>query len=289
MKRLTALLTALVMALTMTAATALAEGDNVLQQIVDDCDRLLFQLDNVTLQGGMELSYEGQWFKTVEGIYQQEGFRSCWDLKVESPEKNGGILRSGYTIYGDSDRVYVDEVLDPGVIKTVYGNDEHDTVMRDSIQTRMLMELIRTVAALAPSFLGEQGMTVADDGNGGQVITLKLDETVPDIVDIALTMMLRFAGKRYFSMDEDEVSMDLTSSIQDYMTIARGIVCATISVKMQSADVVIRLNEKGELVSVSGKAALKLQTARDGERLLETNFHLEVSDRGTTKARQFNR
>ena len=287
MKRLVSLVAALVMILTL-ASAAPAEENNVLQQVAEDCDRLLFRLDNVTLRGGAELSYEGQWFKTAEGVYQQEGFRSCWDLKVKTPLKDGTVRESGYTIYGDLDQVYVEEVLYPRFPKSGL-IDPRNTVLRESLQTGLLMGMIRSLAGQAPSFLGEKGMTVADAGNGGKEITLKLDESAPEIVNLALTMLMRFAGKRYFRLDEDEVSIELTSSIREYLSISRGIVYSTVSMKLNSAEITLKVNEKGELESAAGRAALKLQTARDGERLLEMNFHLEVSDRGTTRARQAGR
>ena len=287
MKRLVSLVAALVMIFTL-ASAALAEENNILQQVAEDCDRLLFRLDNVTLRGGAELSYEGQWFKTAEGVYQQEGFRSCWDLKVKTPLKDGTVRESGYTIYGDLDQVYVEEVLYPGFPKSGL-IDPRNTVLRETLQTGLLMGMIRSLAGQAPSFLGEKGMTVADAGNGGKEITLKLDESTPEIVNLALTMLMRFAGKRYFRLDEDEVNIELTSSIREYLSISRGIVYSTVSMKLSSAEITLKVNEKGELESAAGRAALKLQTARDGERLLEMNFHLEVSDRGTTRARQAGR
>ena len=287
MKRLVSLVTALAMILLLVSG-ALAQEDNVLQQVVEDCDRVLFRLNNVTLRGGVELSYEGQWFKTAEGIYQQEDFRSCWDLKVKSPRKDGSVSETGYTIYGDNDQVYVEEVMYPNFPKSGL-IDPRDTVLRETLQTKLLTEVVRTLAAQVPSFLGEKGMTVAAAGNGGQEITLKLDETVPEFVNVALTMMMRFAGKRYFRLDEDDVDIELTSNIRDYLTVSRGVAYATLSMKVQSADVTLKVNEKGELESAAGRAALKLQTAKDGERLLEMTFHLEISDRGTTQAKKAGR
>ena len=287
MKRLVSLVTALAMILLLVSG-ALAQEDNVLQQVVEDCDRVLFRLNNVTLRGGVELSYEGQWFKTAEGIYQQEDFRSCWDLKVKSPRKDGSVSETGYTIYGDNDQVYVEEVMYPKYPKSGL-IDPRDTVLRETLQTKLLTEVVRTLAAQVPSFLGEKGMTVAAAGNGGQEITLKLDESAPEFVNVALTMMMRFAGKRYFRLDEDDVDIELTSNIRDYLTVSRGVAYATLSMKVQSADVTLKVNEKGELESAAGRAALKLQTAKDGERLLEMTFHLEISDRGTTQAKKAGR
>ena len=287
MKRLVSLVTALVMIFALGTA-ALAEESNVLQQIAEDCDRVLFRLNNVTLRGGVELSYEGQWFKTAEGVYQQEDFRSCWDLKVKSPRKDGTVAETGYTIYGDYDQVYVEEVMYPQFPKSGL-IDPRDTFLRETLQTKLLMEVVRTLAGQAPAFLGEKGMTVAAAGNGGQEITLRLDDSAPDFVNVALTMLMRFAGKRYFRLDEDEVNIELTSNIRDYLTVSRGIVYSTVSMKLHSAEITLKVNEKGELESAAGRASLKLQTARDGERLLETTFHLEISDRGTTQAKKAGR
>ena len=56
---------------------------------------------------------------------------------------------------------------------------------------------------------------------------------------------------------------------------------------LKNAQLTLKVNENGELESVEGQAAVKLHTTRDGERLLECGFHLEVSDRGNTMIRKF--
>ena len=212
MKKRILLMMALMMILTLVAA-ALADGDTALERVVEDCNGLLFRLDNVTLKGGAEFSLDGEWFKTVDAVYMQDGYRSYWDLKVKSPRKfkAGEIKESGYTIYGDMESVYVTEVLFPGVFKSGC-TDARNTVLRNTLQTSLLMDVFRSLAGQASSFLDEQSLTLTGDGKGGEVICVKLDNGAPEMVNLALTMLLRFAGKRYFSLDEDNVEDRITET-----------------------------------------------------------------------------
>ena len=94
MKRTMALMTALIMVFTL-AAAVLAEDSNILVQVVNDCEKLLFNTDNVTLKGGVEFSLDGKWFKNADIVYQQEGYDAYCDLKVKSPKKDGTVKESG--------------------------------------------------------------------------------------------------------------------------------------------------------------------------------------------------
>ena len=287
MKKRIALMMALMMVLTL-AAAALANENNALELVAEDCDRLLFSLDNVTLKGGVELSLDGEWFKTADGVYMQDGYRSYWDLKVRSPRrfKAGEIKESGYTVYGDRETVFVTEVIFPGVYKSGC-TDARNTVLRNTLQTTLLMELFRSLAGQASSLLDEQSLTLTANEKGGREIRVKLDNGAPELVDLALTMLLRFAGKRYFRLDGDDVDIELTGTFAEYQTVSQAIVGSTSSVNLKNMEMVLKMNEKGELESVEGQAAVKLNTTRDGERLLEGRFHLEVSDRGNTMVKKF--
>ena len=100
MKKLISLTMAVLMLMTI-AIAALAEStaSSPIAQTIDSCGTLLFGTDNVTLKGGVELSLDGNWFKTAEVTCQQEGYNSCIDLKVKSLRKNGKTKDSGYTVF----------------------------------------------------------------------------------------------------------------------------------------------------------------------------------------------
>lgn len=281
MKRFLTLVTALIMIFTL-AAAALAEENNVLLQVADDCDKLLFNTDNVTLKGNMEFSFDGNWFKTIDGVYQQEGYDAYCDLKVKSAKKDGSVRNSGYTVFDDDGAVRVVEVTFPGTYKTA-GAVKNNTILRSSARTDLVMGAFRVLAGMADSFAE---VTVGTAENGGKTIHLKLNGNSTGILNTGLMMLMQFAGDRFLGMNSD-VNKDVTGKISDYISIARGVLATTSSMSLQNAEMTLKVNDKGELESAEGSASVKLNTTKDGEHTLEGKFSLEVSDRGTTKAEHF--
>ena len=281
MKKLLALMTALIMIFTL-AATALAEENNVLLQVIDDCDKLLFNTDNVTLKGNMEFSFDGNWFKTVDGVYQQEGYDAYCDLKVKSPKKDGSVKESGYTIFDDDGAVRIVEVVYPGTFKTA-GAAKNNTILRASSRTDLVINAFRMLANMADVFAE---VTVGTGDNGGKTIQLKLNGNSTEILNTGLMLLMQFTGDRFFKMNSDEHKSQ-TGKISDYVSITRGVLANTQSMSIQNAEMTLKVNDKGELEAAEGSASVKLTTNKDGEHTLEGKFSLEVSDRGTTKAEHF--
>ena len=281
MKRLLTLMTALVMIFTL-AAAALAEENNVLLQVVDDCDKLLFDTDNVTLKGNMDFSFDGNWFKTVDGVYQQEGYDSYCDLKVKSPRKDGTVKESGYTVFDNEGDVRVVEVVYPGTSRKTY-SVKNNTILRGSARTDLVTGAFRVLAGMADSFADK---TVEADEKGGKTIHLKLNGGSTEILNTGLMLLMQFTGDRFLKMNSDE-NKTVTGKIGDYVSIARGVLATTRFMSLQKAEMTLKVNEKGELESAEGSASVKLDTTRDGEHTLEGRFSLAVSDRGTTKAERF--
>ena len=281
MKKLLALVTALIMIFTL-AAMALAEENSVLVQVVDDCDKILFSTDNVTLKGNMEFSFDGNWFKTVDGVYQQEGYNAYCDLKVKSPKKDGSVKDSGYTIYDEEGTAHITEVIYPGKNKICYSTI-NNTVLRSSSRTELAVGAIRALAGISNIFAD---VTVEAGENGGQTIRVKLNGGSTEVVNTGLMVLMQFVGDRFFKMNSDEQNSN-TGKISDYVSIARGLFATTKSVNLQNAEMTLKVNDKGELESAEGSASMKVTTTKDGEHTLDGKFSLTVSDRGTTKAERF--
>ena len=288
MKRLLTLVTALVMILTL-AAAALAEGNNVLLQVADDCDKLLFNTDNVTLKGNMEFSFDGNWFKTIDGVYQQEGYDAYCDLKVKSPKKDGSVKNSGYTIFDDDGAVRIVEVVYPGtyragsIFRMLSPKAVSSTILRSSARTDLVMGAFRMLAGMADVFAE---VTVGTAENGGKTIHMKLNGNSTELLNTGLMLLMQFTGDRFLRMNSDEYK-NQTGKIGDYVSIARGVLATTQSMSIQNAEMTLKVNDKGELEAAEGSASVKLTTNKDGEHTLEGKFSLEVSDRGTTKAEHF--
>ena len=286
MKKLISLTMAMLMLMVM-AIAALAESPAVkpVAKAIDDCGTLLFKTDNVTLKGGVELSLDGNWFKTAEVTCQQEGYNSCIDLKVKSQRKNGTTKDSGYTIFDKNGAVHLVEVIHPGVYQTTAAL-KNNTVMRNSVKTELLVGLLRTLGEQAETILGEKAVTVTQAENGGQEIQLKLDSTKPEILDQALTLLLQFTSERFFGVNTDDI-FEHSGNFSDYTTVSRAILYTTKTVSVQNAEITVKMNEKGEVESIAGSGAVKLTAIKGEEHLLEGKFNLDVSERGTTKAEVF--
>lgn len=286
MKKLISLTMAVLMLMTI-AIAALAEStaSSPIAQTIDSCGTLLFGTDNVTLKGGVELSLDGNWFKTAEVTCQQEGYNSCIDLKVKSLRKNGKTKDSGYTVFDQNGAVHLVEVINPGVYQTTAAV-KNNTVLRGSAKTELLLSLLRALGNQAEAFVGDKAVTVTKAENGGQEIQLKLDSAKPEILDQALTLLLQFTGERFFNVNSDDI-FDHTGNFSDYITVSRAILYTTKAVSVQNAEITVKLDEKGELKSIAGSGAVKLTSVKGEEHLLEGKFNMDVSERGTTKAEVF--
>ena len=278
MKRTMALMTALIMVFTL-AAAVLAEDSNILVQVVNDCEKLLFNTDNVTLKGGVEFSLDGKWFKNADIVYQQEGYDAYCDLKVKSPKKDGTVKENGYTVFDDDGSVRLVEVIYPGTYKTA-GNIKNNTILRSSARTELVMSMFKILASQANAFVD---MTADADG---KTVHLKLNGGSTEILNTGLMMLMQFAGERFFGINGD-LFAEGTGKITDYATVTRGLLAATRSMALQNAEMTLKVNDKGELESAEGSASVKVNTTKDGEHVLEGRFNLTVSDRGTTKAEHF--
>ena len=133
MKRFAATILSIILILSLTM-TALADSSTDL--FYDSVMELLFQTNNVTLNGQAEFLLDGERFKTAELRYIQDYTNSLYQLNLHTPRRNGSQSpdrESGYTIIANGEKVYVMEVIYPGVYKTgtTYAQS---TILRKSVQ-----------------------------------------------------------------------------------------------------------------------------------------------------------
>ncbi len=263
-------------------AAALANGSSVASELYDRTAELLFETGNVTLKAHAEFSLDGNWFKTLDGEWKQDGDRSVRQLDLRSPRRDGTERRNGYTIVTEKDRLYLMEVFTPGVYRSGF-SAERSSILRNTVETKQLVRLGSALAAQADLFSGADAVTKAEDGS----YRIVLGEDVPELANAALNQLARFAAKRYFEIDYDMIRTDMRMSIYDYVTVTQGILYTLQGVSLKKADVTVKTDENGNLTQAEGAVSLTLQTGSDGERQLDISFRVDVSDRGSTKVEKF--
>ena len=83
--------------------SALAE-ESALRLFFDNLTEVLLDIDNGTVSGTAEFSLDGEWFKSVDTVYKQCGYRSSWKLDLLSPLPDGEKKASGWTILADEEK-----------------------------------------------------------------------------------------------------------------------------------------------------------------------------------------
>ena len=286
MKRFAATVLSIILILSLTM-TALADSSTDL--FYDSVMELLFQTNNVTLNGQAEFLLDGERFKTAELRYIQDYTNSLYQLNLHTPRRNGSQSpdrESGYTIIANGEKVYVMEVIYPGVYKTgtTYAQS---TILRKSVQLNLMTELVRMLAGQADTLPGDQAVTVQPDGQGGKELHITLGEDVPEIVNTVLNVFYQFAAKRYFETDYDYVSEQDMGLMEHYLTVTEGILRTTKHISLKQAHITMQVNGHGQTEQIKGDVSLFLNTGRDGTRQLDFTFSLNVSDLDSSHVDKF--
>ena len=98
MNKMAKKMVALIAALMLTVLAAGAFAETPARRMYDSIFNLLFDTSNVTLTGHAEFSLDGEWFKTADTKYVQDGTNSFWDWKLLSPRWDGSQRETGYRI-----------------------------------------------------------------------------------------------------------------------------------------------------------------------------------------------
>ena len=254
---------ALILALALCAAVTGASAENPLEEITDSLCELLFRTDNVTLEGQAAFSLDQQ----------------------VTPRKDGTEGKSGYTVVGNGEFVYVIEAMHPDVYRT--GTCfETSSIIHESIQTRLLEDFIRLLAADGEAFLGQGTVTSSRDGDALEV-QLKVGMHAPEMVDVALNMAAQFAAKRWFGMDTDFLSPESEISMSSFITPVQGILWTARYLALVEADVALKTAADATFESAEGHLFVLMETAADGVRPLDVTFSLRASDYGASEVALF--
>ena len=280
MKKLAILISLLLVALAVCAA-ALANDPAV--ELYDSAAKLLFSHDNLTLNVTADFSLDGQWFKTAEATLKQNGDRTYRKLHLRSPKKDGTERENGYTIVTEGNDLYLMEDYTPGIFRTGVIGDRA-SVLRNTVESKQLIDLGRALASQADLLLGKDAITKTADG----AYSISLGDSTSELTNAVLNQAAMFAAKRYFDFDYDQFNVGPSYSlISNYGTTTQGILYCTLGISVRKAEITVKKNKSGYPVHAEGSIGLYLETAEEGTRQLDITFKADVADIGNTMLKKF--
>lgn len=283
LKRFVALLTALMLSLT------IAYADTTATRIYDAVVDLLTNTTNVTLTGKAIFSLDGKQFKTVETTYEQDGVNSRWVLNMTSPRANGSLKNSGFTIIANNRFKYAMEVFNPGTYKFVEC-DPQSAILRSSVVLTQLVSLGHTVVNQIPEWSGNEVSRTKD----GKLSIHLTDEQIPVSVNDLLGLGVLLAVQRTLSIVDDSVvtpaypaEANTFEASVACTTPTRAIINHTEKYELTALSAEIGMDESGRLTEASGTAHFVLHTFQDGDHELDISFSGKVFDYGNSHVPAF--
>lgn len=279
MKKLVCVILAAALAL---IACAAAFANDTAVDLYDKTATLLFDHNNLTLNVNAKLSLDGQWFKTVEGTWKQDGGNSWRKLHLRSPKADGTERENGYTIVTEGYYLYLMEDFTPEYYRQGITGDRA-SILRNTAESKQLVNLGRALVSQADLILGKDAITKADNGD----IVIKIGEDAPALVNAALNQAFQFAAKRFFDIDYDTILTEGSyATIQDYGTVTQGILYCARGFSLRNAEVTVKMGEYYP-VHAEGSIGLYMETAEEGVRRLDITFEVDATDIGDTMLKKF--
>lgn len=288
MKRIICLMLALLMLVPAAIAEpAATQTDISLSPLVfcDALESLVFGTSNVTLTGEAKFSLDGEWFKTAKIDYRQAEEDSYWDYRLTGL-RHGVPTQNGYTIVANGEYYYVMESHPhPGTYRS--GADTpQSTVLRKTVQAETMMMLLRQLAGQTDLLLGKDAVTVTA-GSSGAEMNIRFGEDLPEFVNGSLFLFWQYAARRFLGTDYEGFEDQYGAPMAMYGTVSKAVLYSTRSLSVKKAEVTAKLDAFGALEQIAGSASVMLHTSRDGDKLLDVDFFLNVSDRGSTTVAKF--
>jgi len=279
MKRVFALLTAALL----TALCVTAQAESPLAKYYNAAEELLFYTDNVTVKVTAEFSLDGEWFKTAEADLAQDRDRSSRQLHLRSPKADGTERHNGWSIMTEGEKLYLIEYFRPDVYRTGMTH-EHTTLVRRTIETEPLVRMGRLLSENAGELLLDPAKMTEKDG---KELTIRLDGESSYLTDAMLNLFWQFAARRWFRMDYDGIATDQGIGMSPFITVSQGLLWCTKSLELLSADVTVRLDDKGRFSEMDGVIVVGMETLSDGVKQLQVKIHAAAFDYGTTMVGRF--
>lgn len=281
--KLISLIAAIVLILCLAAASLASEG--TLSALWNSGCDLLFHTDNVTVAGEATFYLEGERFKTAKLNYIQDGFRSFYQLDLETPREYGTDMKSGWTIIADEDGyIYVMEVRKPGTYISGFDDALGDSLLRRSVELDALTELAGLMADALEAQLPEGAVTAQDSTVH---IALSQDQ-IPVLARSAANLGFSYLCDRWFSYGHDRSVFEEESVTFDgYDTPTKALANGTVYWALRGVDMECKTDGQGRLTDVKGSMQVA-STFRSGEvREVEVEFTLAMTKYGESAVAPF--
>ncbi len=280
-KRIAAILCfVLTLALGLTAC-----AESLLLPLFDSATALMFDTENVTIDGKTVFTLDGERFKTAELHYVQAGTDSLYDLKLLTP-RGGGEQESGWIIIANDEDIYVMERYYPGLYKS--GTDDaQSTLVRRTVMLDGLVGLARSLTDGLEAALPEGAVTETALPNGRQVLIQIGAEDISLPVNAALNVAAQYLMPRYY----DRVSFDLEQSVRgigdSYVSVMDRIADSAEAFAVKNAELRVDLDDQDRIVSLGGTVTLAFSFTDGSFHTVSAEFKGSLSDYGTGKVDKF--
>ena len=265
-----------------------AEPEGGLIRIFDAAYDLLFNTDNVTLEGSLDFSMNDERFKTVRAKYIQNGYDSVWDYRLFTPRyisqetfptwsqgyvskpEDGSLpdRESGFTIIHENKEwrngypalysdIYVIEVAKPNQ-RRLGSREPQSTLVRRSAAIDQLNILMREIVRQTNAEIGPQIISAAVNENGITAYTIHIDKSQ---VSPWANSVFSLITQKVISRVIKPVNYDLEPYTTDYHyslspTIADEIATMARSFSLNEADFVVTADQSGLITSICGKLSI---------------------------------
>ena len=277
----------LLLVLTLAAACCLsASSEGNILRVINAGRELLFETENVTVSGHAEFTLDGELFKTADILYQQDSTYSLWQLGLITPRPGREDKKSGFTIIANGEKIYIMEVMSPGLYSIAYDQPEK-TLLRQSTASDLLFSMAAALADPIEGLLPEGSITETQ-GDGGTELQITLTrDSVPGLLTPLLNYAAQFTLRRFMGIDTDYISDQYTGAFGDYLTTTQAIIGTTTSYLLGDTSITLSLDETGRLGNIRGTVDLILSAKHEPERTVTVTFNAAFTDYGTTYVRTF--
>lgn len=270
------------------ALTALALSDGALKTVWDSGCDFLFHTDNVTVTGQATFSLDGERFKTAELNYIQDGYKSCYGLKLLTPWSDGTEHETGWTIIAAGDgTITVMEAYTPGEYKWATGEPQN-TLLRRTVRLDALTELGGLLAGSVESLLPEGAVTVTE-ADGTKTVHIALREgQIPDTAVSALNVAAGYLSDRWFCYGYDRyIIEDEAFAFDQYVTVTEALTDGTVRWALKNVDADFVLDAQSRLAGVRGTVKVASEYWDGTVRDVEVKFDFAATDYGASAVKPF--
>ena len=296
---------------------AYATAPLYLNRLYDTASELLFDTENVTLEGTLVFSLNGERFKTAKAKYIQDSYNSLWDYRLFTPryisqdtypnpwgkptpqpeETSQPDRETGFTIVHQNDGkhkysdFYVREVIKPDVWR--YGSREaQNSLVRRSARLEQLVTMIRPFLIQAECSSDIVALSATYDNDGTTYMIRLNGENTTYWINAAFSMCAQAVISRVIK----PVNYDLLPYTPDYRyhlyeTISDEIATLTESFNLRKAEISVTTDSENRLRSISGSLTIDLDMYNDpdhgyltwlDDQLLDIEMEVRIFDYGTS-------